>query len=180
MKILLHTCCSPCLIYPLQSLQDKGFKVKAFYYNPNIHPFSEYNRRKDALEALSKELQVEIESPEYRPSDFFQAVNTKEARPERCVACWSLRLRKTAGKAKEEGFSAFSSSLLVSPYQDQELLKQLGNQIAKETGVDFYYEDFRPGFRKAHEEAKLKGVYCQKYCGCIYSEIERCKKPVKQ
>lgn len=180
MKILLHTCCAPCLIYPVKRLQEEGFKAKAFYYNPNIHPFSEYNRRKDALEVLSKELQVEIESPEYRPSDFFQAVNTKEARPERCVACWSLRLRKTAGKAKEEGFSAFSSSLLVSPYQDQELLKQLGNQIAKETGVDFYYEDFRPGFRKAHEEAKLKGVYCQKYCGCIYSEIERCKKPVKQ
>ncbi len=180
MKILLHTCCAPCLIYPVKRLQEEGFKAKAFYYNPNIHPFSEYNRRKDALEVLSKELQVEIESPEYRPSDFFQAVNTKEARPERCVACWSLRLRKTAGKAKEEGFSAFSSSLLVSPYQDQELLKQLGTQIAKETGVDFYYEDFRPGFRKAHEEAKLKGVYCQKYCGCIYSEIERCKKPVKQ
>ncbi|TAM40772.1 epoxyqueuosine reductase QueH [bacterium] len=180
MKILLHTCCAPCLIYPLRSLQEKGSKVKAFYYNPNIHPFSEYNRRKEALETLSKELRVEVESPEYRPSEFFQAVNNKEVRPERCAVCWSLRLGKTARQAKEEGFDAFTSSLLVSPYQDQEKLKELGAQAAREAGVEFYYEDFRPGFRKAHEEAKLKGIYCQKYCGCIYSEIERCKKPVKQ
>jgi epoxyqueuosine reductase len=176
MEILLHTCCAPCLIYPLERLKNKGFKVKAFYYNPNIHPFSEYNRRKEALEALSKDLQIEAECPEYRPSEFFQAINTKEGRPERCAICWSLRLQKTATQTKEYGFGAFSTSLLVSPYQDQELLKQLGSQAASKAGVNFYYEDFRPGFRKAHEEARLKGIYCQKYCGCIYSEIERCKK----
>jgi hypothetical protein len=176
MEILLHTCCAPCLIYPLERLKDKGFKVKAFYYNPNIHPFSEYNRRREALEALSKDLQIEVVWPEYRPSDFFQAINTREETPQRCAICWSLRLHKTATQAKEYGFGAFSTSLLVSPYQDQELLKQLGSQAASEAGVDFYYEDFRPGFRKAHEEARLKGIYCQKYCGCIYSEIERCKK----
>ena len=173
MKILLHTCCAPCLIYPVKRLQDEGFKVKAFYYNPNIHPFSEYNRRKEALETLSKELQVEIESPEYRPSEFFQAINTKEARPERCVICWSLRLGKTAKQAKEQGFDAFTSTLLVSPYQDQEMLKVLGDQAASEAGVRFYYEDFRPGFRKAKDQAKVKGIYMQKYCGCIYSEMER-------
>ncbi len=173
MEILLHTCCAPCLIYPLERLKDKGFKVKAFYYNPNIHPFSEYNRRKEAVEVLSKELQIEVELPEYRPSDFFQAINTKEGKPERCAICWSLRLHKTAVQAKESGFGAFTTSLLVSPYQDQELLKQLGSQAACEAGVDFYYEDFRPGFKKAHEETKSKGIYCQRYCGCIYSELER-------
>jgi len=179
MKILLHTCCAPCLIYPVQSLQDKGFKVKAFYYNPNIHPFGEYNKRKEALEALSKELQVELDCPEYGPSEFFQAINTKEERPGRCALCWFLRLSRTAKQAKEEGFDAFTSTLLVSPYQDQEMLKELGNKAAREAGIEFFYEDFRPGFRKAHEQAKSKGIYCQRYCGCIYSEIERCKKPVK-
>lgn len=173
MEILLHTCCAPCLIYPLERLIDKGFKVRAFYYNPNIHPFSEYNRRKEAFVVLSKELQLEVQCPEYRPSDFFQAVNSKEGAPQRCAICWSLRLRKTAMQAKDDGFQAFSSTLLVSPYQDQELLKQLGSQIAKDTGIVFYYEDFRPGFKKAHIDAKSKGIYCQKYCGCIYSEIER-------
>ncbi len=80
MEILLHTCCAPCLIYPLERLIDKGFKVKAFYYNPNIHPFSEYNRRKEAFKGLSKELQLEVQCSEYRPSDFFQAVNPVRGR----------------------------------------------------------------------------------------------------
>ncbi len=173
MEILLHTCCAPCLIYPLARLKDQGFKVKAFYYNPNIHPFSEYGRRKEAVEVFSKDLQLDLECSPYRPAEFFQAVNSKEGQPERCAICWSLRLQKTARQAKEAGFGAFTSTLLVSPYQNHELLKQLGNQIALDTGVDYYYEDFRPGFRQAHAEARGKGIYCQKYCGCIYSEIER-------
>ncbi len=173
MDILLHTCCAPCLIYPLERLKDQGFKVKVFYYNPNVHPFSEYNRRKEAVEVLSQDLQLELECPQYRPADFFQAVNTREGQPERCASCWSLRLEKTARQAKEGGLGAFTSTLLVSPYQNQELLKQLGNQIAKDVGVDFYYEDFRPGFKKAHAEAKDRGIYSQRYCGCIYSEVER-------
>ena len=176
-KILLHTCCAPCLIYPLERLRDKGFEVKAFYYNPNIHPFSEYTRRKEAVEALSRDLQLEGQCSEYWPAEFFQAINGKEDLDKRCGICWSLRLQKTAKQAKENGFDAFSSTLLVSPYQNQELLKQLGDQIAQDAGVDFYYEDFRPGFRKAHTEAKSRGIYCQRYCGCIYSEMERCKKP---
>jgi hypothetical protein len=103
----------------------------------------------------------------------------KEDSKERCSLCWTLRLKKTAKLAKERGFESFSTTLLVSPYQDQELLKKIGNEIAKEEGIEFYYEDFRPGFKKAHEEARIKGIYCQKYCGCIYSEIERCRKSEK-
>ncbi|MEI6832184.1 MAG: epoxyqueuosine reductase QueH [Candidatus Omnitrophota bacterium] len=176
MKILLHTCCAPCLIYPLERLRVKGFEVKAFYYNPNIHPFSEYNKRKEAVEILSRQLQLEIQFPEYQPAEFFQAINVKEDLLKRCAICWSLRLQKTALVARENGFQGFSSTLLVSPYQNQELLKQLGAQAAHDAGVEFYYEDFRPGFKKAHDQAKSKGIYCQKYCGCIYSEIERYRK----
>jgi len=173
MKILLHVCCGPCLIYPLKRLNDQGFKVKGFYYNPNIYPIDEYNRRKVAVIDLSKGLQFEVTCPDYLPSEFSQAIDTNVHAPGRCVSCWKLRLQKTALHAKENGFDAFSSTLLVSPYQNQELLKQLGNQVAKEAGIDFYYEDFRVGFRQAHEEARSKGVYCQKYCGCSYSELER-------
>lgn len=166
---MLHTCCAPCLIYPLQRLREKKFEAEGFFYNPNIHPLSEYNRRKEAVGDFSKEAKVEIIYPENLPQEFFRAVNLKEDKPQRCAACWHLRLEKTAHAAKEKGFDYFSTTLLVSPYQDQGLLKEIGNDIVKETGVGFYYEDFRSGFNKAHDEAKAKGIYCQRYCGCIYS-----------
>jgi len=180
MKLLLHTCCAPCLIYPLESLRSKGFEVAGLFYNPNIHPFAEYNNRRRAVEDYSKGASVEAIYPEYKPEEFFQAVNKKEANPGRCEICWELRLKKTASVAGDDGFTHFTTTLLVSPYQNQELLKNMGNKVAREAGVEFYYEDFRTGFRKAHDEAKAKGIYCQKYCGCIYSEIERCRKLEKR
>ena len=182
MKLLLHACCAPCLIYPLERLREKSFQVTGFFYNPNIHPFSEYQNRRRAIEDFIKPDNLEVIYPEYDPADFFRAVNLKE-RNGRCHICWSLRLKTTARAAKEKGFSHFSTTLLVSPYQDQELLKAIGGDISGEEGIEFYYEDFRPGFRKAHEIAHARGIYCQKYCGCIYSEIERytekCKKSEK-
>lgn len=179
MRLLLHTCCAPCLIYPLESLRSKGFEVAGLFYNPNIHPFAEYKNRRQAVEDWSKAEKVEVFYPEYAPEEFFRAVNLKESNPGRCATCWNLRLKKTARDAKAKGFNAFSTTLLVSPYQDQELLKKIGSEVAADEGVEFYYEDFRPGFRQAHDQAKAKGVYCQKYCGCIYSEIERCRKSAK-
>lgn len=176
MDILLHICCGPCLIYPFSRLKNQGFKISGFYYNPNIYPASEYHRRVEGLEVLSKEFLLDIEYPEYRESDFFQAVNTQEDSSRRCVICWSLRLQKTASQAKKNGFAAFSTTLLVSPYQNHELLKQLGHQIGCQTGIDFYYEDFRPGFKQAQIDAKHKGIYRQKYCGCKYSmPLKTCK-----
>lgn len=179
MRLLLHTCCAPCLIYPLERLKEKGFEVTGLFYNPNIHPFSEYNNRKQAVADFSARVNAQVLYPEYNPAEFFQAVNQKEDNPGRCSICSTLRLKKTAQIAKEKGFEYFSTTLLVSPYQDQELLKKIGNDIAKQDGIEFYYEDFRRGFRKAHDEAKVKGLYRQNYCGCIYSEIERCKQSVK-
>lgn len=169
MDILLHICCGPCLIYPFGRLKSQGFKIKGFFYNPNIYPSAEFSRRKESLDLLSKGLGLNVEAPENRPSDFFQAIDKNENTPKRCLLCWSLRLQATASRAKENGLKLFSTTLLVSPYQDHETLKQLGQRIAKDTGVDFYYEDFRPGFRPAYQEAKQRGLYLQKYCGCEYS-----------
>jgi epoxyqueuosine reductase len=176
MKILLHTCCAPCLIYPLERLRAKEHSVTGLFYNPNIHPLAEYKLRRQAVEDYSRKASVEMIFPEYKPAEYFQVVNMKEASKERCIACWSLRLQKAAEAAKSKGCQAFTTTLLVSPFQDQDLLKEIGNNIAKAEGVELFYEDFRPGFKKAHEEARVKGIYCQKYCGCIYSEIERCKR----
>jgi predicted adenine nucleotide alpha hydrolase (AANH) superfamily ATPase len=171
MDILLHICCGPCLIYPFSRLKDRGFKISGFYYNPNLYPVSEYHRRVEALKFLSKEFSLAVEYPEHNESDFSQAINTQEnlILSHRCIICWSLRLRKTASQAKKNGFAVFSTTLLASPYQNHELLKQLGHQIGQETGIDFYYEDFRIGFKQAQIEAKNKGIYRQKYCGCKYS-----------
>lgn len=180
MNLLLHICCAPCLIYPLERLKSIGNSVEGVFYNPNIHPFSEYKNRKKAVEDLSLSLALTVKYPDYLPQDFFNKINLKELPPERCFLCWSLRLEKTAFLAKDNGFDAFTSTLLVSPYQDQEALKKIGNDIAKNIGIEFYYEDFRVGFKKAHEQAKTSGIYCQKYCGCIYSERERFDKTARK
>ena len=173
MKLLLHTCCAPCAIYPVKKLKKDGLEVTGFFYNPNIYPLDEYRKRRRALVDFISTDNMEIIFPEYIQSEFLNVVKEKQEKPERCVMCWSLRLKKTAQVAKLNGFYAFSTTLLVSPYQDQELLKKIGNEISQEEGVFFHYEDFRPGFRKAHDEAKAKGIYCQKYCGCIYSMSRR-------
>jgi len=149
-------------------LREEKFEVTGFFYNPNIHPFLEYQNRRQAVENFIKANNIEVIYPQYNPAEFFQAVNLKETNG-RCSICWSLRLKVTAKAAKEKGFTYFSTTLLVSPYQDQGLLKEIGSSIAKAEGVDFYYQDFRPGFRKAHDIARSQNIYCQKYCGCIYS-----------
>jgi len=171
--MLLHICCAPCLIYPLEVLKPKGFDVTGVFYNPNIHPFLEYRERKKAVADLSSG--IEIIYPDYHPQEFFHTINLKEEDPERCALCWKLRLKNTAHLAKEKGMKYFTTTLLVSPYQDHEMLKKIGSEAGSEEGVEFYYADFRAGFRKAHDEARALGIYTQKYCGCVYSEIERFK-----
>ncbi|MDD4899770.1 MAG: epoxyqueuosine reductase QueH, partial [Candidatus Omnitrophica bacterium] len=89
---------------------------------------------------------------------------------------WNFRLKKTAQEAKLRQFEYFSTTLLVSPYQDQEALKKIGEDLAAQEKIKFYYEDFRIGYRDAHNEARQKGIYCQKYCGCIHSEASSHKK----
>jgi len=169
MDILLHICCAPCLLYPFRRLKDRGFKIKGYYYNPNLYPEAEYHRRVEALKEVSAEFALAVDYPEYKESEFFQVIGSQENLPQRCLICWSLRLRKTASVAKQKGLEAFSTTLLVSPYQNHELLRQIGTQIGQETGIEFYYEDFRPGFNQAQGEAKQRGIYRQKYCGCKYS-----------
>ncbi len=175
MKLLLHTCCAPCLIYPLKVMRQEGFETQGFFYNPNIHPYSEYTKRYNAVLDYAKEAALALVSldKEYPIEDYFREVAFKENKPARCHICWALRLKETAMTAKDKNFDYFSTTLLVSPYQDQEMLKTIGAKIADEIGIGFFYRDFREGFREAHNAARSKGIYTQKYCGCIYSERER-------
>ncbi len=176
MKLLLHICCAPCALYPIRQLAGTKFEnMTGFYYNPNIHPPSEYKRRRDALREAAEKIELEVIYPPYRMEEYFRKIASKEGSPERCSLCWALRLSETADFAKENSFDAFTTTLLISPYQDHELVKKIGEDVSREKDVEFYYEDFRKGFRKSQEEAKSAGMYRQRYCGCVFSELERVK-----
>ena len=171
-SILLHCCCGPCATYTIKSLREQNFEVTALWYNPNIHPFTEHEKRLESMNALAQAMDFRLiltdvyEMPRYLRS----VVGTED---KRCTSCYDMRLSKTAQTAHENGFDAFSTTLLISPYQNQELLKEVGESAANENKTVFYFQDFRQGFRESQQLAKEFGLYKQKYCGCIYSEWER-------
>jgi predicted adenine nucleotide alpha hydrolase (AANH) superfamily ATPase len=173
-RILLHTCCGPCATYPTVRLRDEGFEVTAFWYNPNIHPFSEHERRHEALAQFAAAVQLEVlKAPGYEMVEFFRAVVGQEAFRERCRVCYRLRLERTAQAAHTGGYDAFSTTLLISPYQDEPALREIGTAAGEAAGVPFYYERFRQGWNVRGQLAREYGLYRQQYCGCIYSEWER-------
>ena len=176
MNVLLHICCAPCAIYPAEEFRKKGHRFAGFFYNPNIHPYSEYLKRKAEVEKYSKDAGFNTVYPEYDIEKYFQHTAYNEDPENRCPICWWIRLDKTARFAKENGFEAFTTTLLGSPYQDQDTIKKIGEDVAKKYGLQFYFEDFRVGFKDAHNTAKAKGIYCQNYCGCVFSEKERLEK----
>ncbi|NQT89653.1 MAG: epoxyqueuosine reductase QueH [Candidatus Omnitrophica bacterium] len=173
MRILLHICCAPCAVYTFNILKEKGNAVEGFFYNPNIHPSSEYMKRKESAQGLSESLGLKIRIfRDCRFEDFFRKVNFHEEEG-RCPLCWSLRLNKAAEYAAKNGFDGFSTTLLISPYQDHDKIRQIGEAAAERYAVEFVYEDFRKGFRESHTISRKMGLYHQNYCGCLYSERER-------
>ena len=172
MRLLLHTCCGPCTIFPLRTLRAAGHQVTGFFYNHNIHPYQEYQRRLSAVrEMAALESLPLIERDEYDLEGFLSEVAANPAK--RCAYCYASRLQATAEAAARHGFEAFSSSLLYSRYQKHEEIKTLGEQAGINYGVQFHYQDFRPGWQEGIRLSKEMGLYRQQYCGCIYSEKER-------
>lgn len=178
MKVLLHTCCSVCALYPVEELKGKEYEITLFWYNPNIHPYGEYQLRLNSLRKLQNLWRLEvIYEDDYREFyRFLRAVNGKET--ERCEICYRLRLEKTAERALSLGYQLFSTTLLVSPYQKFDKIIEIGNEIGSKMGIGFLTQDFREGFRKAQSLARELELYRQKYCGCIYSEAERYLKKI--
>jgi len=183
MKLLLHICCAPCSIACIQSLRAEGIEPTGYWYNPNIHPYSEYRARRDTLIEYAQTIGLALRmDDDYGLRPFTRAVAENIA--DRCLTCYAARMRQTARYAAEHGFTHFSSTLFISPYQQHELLRAAAEQAAEEFGVCFLYRDFRPVFRSGQEEARALDLYMQKYCGCVFSEEERYskrfrKKPVK-
>jgi epoxyqueuosine reductase len=179
MKLLLHICCGPCSIYPVQSLRNQGFDIQGFFFNPNIHPYKEFQRRLETLQAYAAEIGLSLQvDARYLLEEFLaEAMRSDQAR---CGSCYFMRLRRTAQEALRCGMDAFSTTLLVSPYQDQERIRRVGEAVAVEVGIPFHYEDFRSGWSGAVQESRERSMYRQPYCGCIFSEKERyCKEPGK-
>ena len=172
MKILLHICCAPCANRPIEALRGEGLEVTGFWYNPNIHPFQEYKARRDTLRQYAKDIGLALEEEDfYGLRQFTAAVAADSDR--RCGYCYACRMERTAQYAAEHGFDRFSTTLLVSPYQDRALICATGARMGEKYGVEFAPYDFRPRFREGQEEARALGLYLQKYCGCVYSEEDR-------
>ena len=172
MKVLLHICCAPCANRPLAHLQEQGHEVTGFWYNPNIHPFTEYRSRRNTVRDYLAEIGVKlIEQNDYGLRPFVRAVAENIAK--RCVKCYEIRLMQTAKTAKEQGFDAFTSSLFISPYQNHAMMMEVAQSAAETYGVEFLYEDFRPLFKEGQDFAREHCFYMQKYCGCVFSEEER-------
>ena len=169
---MLHICCAPCAIYPVQDLQRAGHRVQGFFYNPNIHPYQEFARRLEALNDYLRQTALPmIWDKTYDLEGFLRLVVFREA--ERCRFCYRLRLAAAARVAKGGEFDAFSSTLLYSKFQQHDLIREIGEQTARETGVPFYYQDFRTGWSTGVAVSQELGLYRQSYCGCIFSERDR-------
>lgn len=177
-RILLHTCCAPCTLYPLKALRGREWSVHGFFYNPHIQPYQEFQRRLEALESLSamEELHLIVRG-DYDLERFFRNVAFREQ--DRCLYCYSLRIEATARLAAKSRFDAFSTTLLYSKRQKHELVASIGRAAAQKFGVRFHYEDFRAGWREGQDRARSLDLYRQKYCGCIYSESERFAGPAR-
>jgi predicted adenine nucleotide alpha hydrolase (AANH) superfamily ATPase len=179
MKLLLHICCGPCAIYPVEVLGAQGHHVEGYFDNPNIHPHQEFLRRVQALEDYAAQVGLHvIWNKDYDIEEYFRLVAFREG--ERCRFCYQLRLNRAARAARARGFEAFSSTLLYSRYQQHDLIQDVARQAAAEAGVEFYYEDFRRGWAEGVAQSKAMGLYRQNYCGCLFSERERSLRPRKR
>ena len=173
MKILMHICCAICFAYPHKRLKEEGHEVVGYWYNPNIHPYMEYEARMDAVRKYAELENVEIIYDKYDFIDYLKMQLKNIERPERCINCYKYRLKRVAKYARENGFDAFSTTLLVSHHQYHNEIKKVGEALEKEYEIKFYYEDFREGWKQGKEIAKVYSLYSQKYCGCLISEWER-------
>src|SRR5574344_830304 len=176
-SILLHSCCALCSSYCI-SILTNYFNITIIYYNPNIEPYEEYNKRKQEEIRFIKEFpnknKLNIIDCDYDNELYHQLVKGLENEPERgkrCFKCYAMRLKYTALKAQELGFEYFGTTLSVSPYKNSQKLNEIGEELERVFNVKFLYADFKKndGYKKSIELAKNYNLYRQNYCGCIYS-----------
>lgn len=176
-SVLMHTCCAPCSLSCIDPLRAEGIEPVAFWYNPNIHPWKEYESRRDYLLAYAPTIEMQvIVDEDYGLRTFVEHVASDI--DHRCTYCYQHRLEETARYAAEHGYETFTSTLLASLYQDHDGIKAAAEKYARQYGVEFLYRDFRPNFRAGNQRARELGFYMQKYCGCVFSEQDRYQKQI--
>jgi len=173
-RVLLHICCGPCAVFPVEALRQEGFSVEGFWYNPNIHPLAEYRQRLESCRRMALLMRLSLhEDDVYGLQSYLEATFPSHTRrPERCAICYRLRLGRAAEAARESGLPYYTTTLLVSPYQNSELLATIGVEEGRRHGVEFLSRDFKQGFRAGRQKSREMGLYHQRYCGCIFSEAE--------
>jgi predicted adenine nucleotide alpha hydrolase (AANH) superfamily ATPase len=171
-KVLVHVCCAHCAAYTMEHWRQQGYEISGYWYNPNIHPYTEHQNRLESMEALAEEIKLPLIIEEgYDFVEYFRRVAGHE--DERCEHCFALRLAGTAEAAREKGYDAFTTTLLISPHQKHDVLKETGEKIAKTQGIEFLYADLRKRYSDSRHITKPLNLYRQQYCGCLYSEWER-------
>ncbi len=180
-SLLLHSCCAPCSSYCLEYL-SQYFKITVLYYNPNLYPAEEYDRRvfeqRRLVASLPVKYPVSLAEIKGEPGEFYSAVKGLESIKEggeRCFACFRLRLEKTAEYAKKNGFDFFTTTLTISPLKNAQKLNEIGEKAGEKFGVRHLPSDFKKknGYLRSVELSKVYGLYRQDYCGCIFSKRER-------
>jgi len=172
MKLLLHICCAPCTLYPLEQLRSQAIQVTGYFFNPNIHPYREYEKRRKTLREYIRLAGLDVLFDDRYDLEGFLN-DTRPWGPERCRVCYRIRLEATAEAAKAQGFEAFSTTLLYSRYQKHDWIKDIGEEVSRKHGFPFFYQDFRPGWSQGVRKSKELGLYRQPYCGCLFSERDR-------
>jgi len=171
MKVALHICCGVCAAGAVEALTKGGHEVVGFFYNPNIHPAEEYQRRLETTQIVARELNLWLEVPIYEPEEWFSQTSSLKNEPEggkRCHVCYRLRLEKTLEYMLACGADAFTTTLTISPHKSAQIINKIGQEIG---GSKFLVRDFKKkdGFKRAVQLAKRWELYRQDYCGCIYS-----------
>lgn len=180
-SLLLHSCCAPCSSYCLEYL-SQYFKITVLYYNPNLYPAEEYERRvfeqRKLIAALPAKNKISLVEMKGEPEEFYSAVRGFEQIKEggeRCFACFRLRLERAAKYAKENGFDFFTTTLTISPLKNAAKLNEIGEEAGEKFGVRHLPSDFKKknGYKRSVELSKIYGLYRQDYCGCVFSKRER-------
>ncbi|MFH1397244.1 MAG: epoxyqueuosine reductase QueH [Candidatus Omnitrophota bacterium] len=171
-KALLHICCAVCAAGCVQRLRDDGYEVTGFFYNPNIHPEEEYNKRLEAAKNVAKSLSFELVEGSYDKDNWFLSVKDFENEPEggrRCEVCFKIRLGAAAVLARDNGFGYFSTTLSISPHKNAKLINEIGRLLSLDGFLDYDFKK-EDGFKKTIDFAKNNNLYRQHYCGCVFSQ----------
>ncbi|HOX21649.1 MAG TPA: epoxyqueuosine reductase QueH [Candidatus Paceibacterota bacterium] len=178
-KLVLHTCCAVCGAHLCELLKNDFSEILIYFYNPNVHPKEEYEKRKEAGKKLAEIYSLEFVEGEYDDKNWFELVRGLENEPEggaRCPICFEMRLKKTVQLAKERGFTHFATTLAASPYKSEKIVDELAGKIAREFGLEYLSTvaigalDKKEIWQKTRELAKKFNFYHQNYCGCLFSQ----------